>query len=209
VNLSAPVLIDRATLRMLERLPDLSGLIIEITEDALVHNGEQLRDVIAPLRRRGVQMAVDDMGAGYSGLGQIMAVRPRYLKLDRSLVTALDVDRERAALVGALSDYAARVGSLLVAEGMESEAELHALVELGVPLAQGFYLSRPGRPWPTVAPHLLAVAPGDSPEAAQPRAKRVRSTSQPAGTKRSGSAAQTSATRLINARAAETARSRS
>jgi diguanylate cyclase (GGDEF)-like protein len=204
VNLSAPVLIDRGTLRMLERLPDLSGLIIEITEDTLVHDGEQLHGAIAPLRRRGATMAVDDMGAG-SGLAQIMAVQPRYLKLDRSLVTGVDADRERAALVGALSDYASRVGSLLVAEGIETAAELRALVELGVPLLQGFHLARPGRPWPKVAPQLL----GDAPAASRSRAKRARPAAQPAGPKRGASAAQMAATRLISARAADTARSRS
>jgi EAL domain-containing protein (putative c-di-GMP-specific phosphodiesterase class I) len=101
-----------------------------------------------------MQLAVDDMGAGYSGLSQIMAVHPRYLKLDRSLVQGIDVDKDRAALVGALADYATRVGSLLVAEGMESAAELHTLIELGVPLAQGFYLARPAPPWPSVAAAL-------------------------------------------------------
>jgi diguanylate cyclase len=148
VNLSAPVLSDRETLRMLERTRDLDGLIIEVTEEALVHNVAQLDAVLAPLRERGVQMAVDDMGAGYSGLSQIMAIHPRYLKLDRSLVAGIDTDHERSALVAALASYAERVGSLLVAEGMETEAELLALIELGVPLAQGFYLCRPGRPWP-------------------------------------------------------------
>jgi diguanylate cyclase (GGDEF)-like protein len=205
VNLSAPVLVDRGTLRMLERLPDLSGLIIEITEDTLVHDGERLRGAIAPLRRRGASMAVDDMGAGYSGLAQIMAVQPRYLKLDRSLVTGVDADRERAALVGALSDYASRVGSLLVAEGIETAAELRALVELGVPLVQGIHLARPGRPWPKLAPQLL----GDAPATSRARAKRARSATQAAVPNRGASAAQTAATRLIGARAADTARSRS
>ncbi|HTZ88173.1 MAG TPA: EAL domain-containing protein [Solirubrobacteraceae bacterium] len=156
LNLSAPVLMERATLRMLDRLGDLSGLIVEITEDALVRDDERLRRTLAPLQRRGARMAVDDMGAGYSGLGQIMALHPRYLKLDRSLIKGIDVDRERAALVGALTEYARRVDSLLVAEGMESAAELRTLIELGVPLAQGYYLARPARPWPLVAPGLLS-----------------------------------------------------
>jgi diguanylate cyclase (GGDEF)-like protein len=160
VNLSAPVLLDRSTLRMLDRIRDLSDLIIEVTEEALVHNDELLNTALAPLRERGAQMAVDDMGAGYSGLGQIMAVHPSYLKLDRSLISGIDVDRERAALVGALADYASRVGSLLVAEGMETAAELHALIELGVPLAQGFYLARPAAPWPLVQPGLISAAGG-------------------------------------------------
>ncbi|HTA35302.1 MAG TPA: EAL domain-containing protein [Solirubrobacteraceae bacterium] len=158
VNLSSPVLMDRETLQMLERMPDLSGLIVEITEEALVHNEAQLNAVLAPLRERGVQMAVDDMGAGYSGLNQIMAVHPRYLKLDRSLITGIDSDRERSALVAALANYAERVGSLLVAEGMETEAELLTLIELGVPLAQGFYLGRPSQPWPG----LRTSVPGSS-----------------------------------------------
>jgi diguanylate cyclase (GGDEF)-like protein len=158
VNLSAPVLIDRSTLRMLDRIRDLSDLIIEVTEEALAHNDELLNTALAPLRERGAQMAVDDMGAGYSGLGQIMAVHPSYLKLDRSLISGIDVDQERAALVGALADYATRVGSLLVAEGMETAEELQALIELGVPLAQGFYLARPAAPWPLVQPGLISAA---------------------------------------------------
>jgi diguanylate cyclase (GGDEF)-like protein len=197
VNLSAPVLMDRGTLRMLDPLRDLSGLIIEITEDALVQSDTQLAAAIAPLQARGAQMAVDDMGAGYSGLGQIMAVHPRYLKLDRSLIKGIDQDRERAALVGALADYATRVGSLVVAEGMESEAELRALIDLGVPLAQGFYLARPARPWPTVAPHLLSFSADASRAARTP------------GAPGSSRLAQTTATRPIGARAAEAASSQS
>jgi EAL domain-containing protein (putative c-di-GMP-specific phosphodiesterase class I) len=87
-----------------------------------------------------------------------MAVHPSYLKLDRSLISGIDVDRERAALVGALVDYATRVDCLLVAEGMESEAELLALIELGVPLAQGFYLGRPAQPWPGMNPHAMPAS---------------------------------------------------
>jgi len=155
VNLSAPVLLDPRTLRMLSQSRDLTGLVIEITEEALVQSAEQLNETIAPLRARGVQLAVDDMGAGYSGLGQIMAVHPSYLKLDRSLITGIDSDRERAELVGALSGYAERVQSLLVAEGIETESELQTLIELGVPLVQGFYLGRPGKPWPKLRANVM------------------------------------------------------
>jgi len=150
VNLSAPVLLDRRTLRMLERPGDLSGLIIEVTEEALVQSEAQLHSAIAPLRARGARLAVDDMGAGYSGLRQITTVQPSYLKLDRSLVSGIDGDGDRAALVSALVGYAEHVGSLLVAEGIENHAELRTLLELGVPLAQGFYLGRPAVPWPHV-----------------------------------------------------------
>jgi EAL domain-containing protein (putative c-di-GMP-specific phosphodiesterase class I) len=109
------------------------------------------------------------MGAGYSGLRQITAVHPSYLKLDRSLVSGIDEDDERAALVGALAGYSKQVGSMLVAEGVETEAELSAIRLLGVPLVQGFYLGRPGAPWPQLsvespvgaaAPVMLARADG-------------------------------------------------
>ncbi len=155
VNLSAPVLLEPATMAMLVAAGDgladgLGGLIVEITEETLVGGDMQLLHAIEPLRARGARLAVDDMGAGYSGLRQITAVHPSYLKLDRSLVSGIDGDEERAALVGALAGYSRQVGSLLVAEGVETDAELRTVRRLGVPLVQGFLLGRPGPPWPQV-----------------------------------------------------------
>jgi EAL domain-containing protein (putative c-di-GMP-specific phosphodiesterase class I) len=168
VNLSAPVLLDPRTLTMLAEVGDhgpesLSGLIIEVTEETLVNSDMQLRMAIEPLRARGARLAVDDMGAGYSGLRQITTVLPSYLKLDRSLVSGIDRDEERAALVGALAGYSRQVNCLLVAEGMETAAELHKVCELGVPLAQGFYLSRPGAPWPEVSLDGARTLAGERP----------------------------------------------
>lgn len=150
VNLSAPVLLDERTLRLLDGPSDLTGLIIEVTEEALVQSDAELQATIRPLCDRGAALAVDDMGAGYSGLRQITTVQPAYLKLDRSLIRAIDKDSDRRALVSALLSYANHVGTLLVAEGIETQAELGALADLGVPLGQGFYLYRPARPWPQV-----------------------------------------------------------
>ncbi len=158
VNLSAPVLLDRRTLELLGQPADLSGLIVEVTEEALVQSESQLQQTMRPLLARGAKLAVDDMGAGYSGLRQITTVHPSYLKLDRSLIAGIDEDDDRQALVGALVGYATHVGSLLVAEGIETAAELSALIELGVPLVQGFHLARPAAPWPRVALGQL-VAP--------------------------------------------------
>jgi EAL domain-containing protein (putative c-di-GMP-specific phosphodiesterase class I) len=130
--------------------------------------GADLRAQIEPLRARGASVAVDDIGAGYSGLRQITAVLPRYLKLDRSLVTGIDTDSERAALVGALAGYARQVGSLLIAEGVESHAELCEVRRLGVPLVQGFYFGRPAQPWPKLAAGVEAGGDG-RPAAFDPR----------------------------------------
>lgn len=147
VNLSGPVLLDVRAQAMLEALPDLRGLIIEITEETLVENAAALRSAVAPLLARGVRMAIDDLGAGYSGLRQITTVHPTYLKIDRSLIHDLDADSDRAALITALLGYARHTGGHVVAEGVETEAELAALVDLGVPLVQGYHLARPGPPW--------------------------------------------------------------
>ncbi|MHB1539038.1 MAG: EAL domain-containing protein [Solirubrobacteraceae bacterium] len=148
VNLSAPVLLEAVTLRMLESASDLSSMIVEVTEQALVGSDIEFAAAFAPLRARGASLAVDDVGAGCSGLRQVTVVHPHYLKLDRSLVSGIDTDSDRAALVGALISYAESVGSLLVAEGIECDAELDALLGLGVPLGQGYLFCRPEQPWP-------------------------------------------------------------
>jgi EAL domain-containing protein (putative c-di-GMP-specific phosphodiesterase class I) len=156
LNVSAPVLVHEQTMELFEAaatgLPDrLAGLIVEITEETLVHGDAQLDGAIEWLRARGARLAVDDMGAGYSGLRQITSVRPSYLKLDRSLVSGIDGDEERAALISALVGYCRQVGSALVAEGVETEAELRTIARLEVPLVQGFYYARPAAPWPLLA----------------------------------------------------------
>jgi EAL domain-containing protein (putative c-di-GMP-specific phosphodiesterase class I) len=168
VNLSVAALNDPQTLELLEEAAGgdpagLAGLIVEVTEETLVSVEGDFGRSIAALRRRGARLAVDDVGAGYSGLRQITAVVPDYLKLDRSLICGIDSDDERAALVAALTGYAEKVGALLVAEGIEERAELECLVEIGVPLAQGFHLAVPSRPWPGLSPEgaaTLGCAPG-------------------------------------------------
>ena len=75
----------------------------------------------------GLNFAVDDMGAGYSGLRQITTVRPTYLKLDRSLISGIDADPDRGALVSAMLGYVRQTGGHLIAEGVETEAELETL----------------------------------------------------------------------------------
>jgi EAL domain-containing protein (putative c-di-GMP-specific phosphodiesterase class I) len=155
VNLSIPALLDPATFELLDdfaagRRDGLEGLIVEITEETLVGSTREVLRVGDTLRELGARLAVDDVGAGYSGLRQIIEVLPDYLKLDRSLVSDIDSDPDRAALVSAIAGYSRHVRSLLVAEGIEREEERRTLESLDVPLAQGFHLAMPGEPWPEV-----------------------------------------------------------
>jgi diguanylate cyclase (GGDEF)-like protein len=152
INLSGPLLLDPRTQVVLDCQPSLDGLILELTENSLLEDTPGFHAQISKLLRCGVRFAVDDMGAGYSGLRQITTVRPSYLKLDRSLITGIDSDPDRGALVSALLSYARQTCGLLVAEGVETAAGLTTLTQLGVELVQGFYLARPAWPWPAVEP---------------------------------------------------------
>lgn len=163
VNLSIPALLDQTTRDLLDAFAadhrdGLEGLIVEITEETLVGNGPEVREIGDELRELGARLAVDDVGAGYSGLRQITEVLPDYLKLDRSLVAGIDTDADRAALVSAVAGWSRHVRSLLVAEGIEHEAELRCLESLDVPLVQGFLLAMPGEPWPQPGARQPGVA---------------------------------------------------
>jgi diguanylate cyclase (GGDEF)-like protein len=180
VNLSGSLLLDPRTEGLLSAQRSLDGLILELTENSLLENTAGTHAEISRLLAAGVRFAVDDMGAGYSGLRQITTVRPTYLKLDRSLISGIDTDPDRGALVSAMLGYARQTGGHLVAEGVETEAELETLTQLGVELVQGFYLARPGWPWPAVrvlAPNRPALEPLRSPartnEAGLPAAQRL------------------------------------
>jgi EAL domain-containing protein (putative c-di-GMP-specific phosphodiesterase class I) len=172
VNLSGPLLLDPRTAELLDATGDLDGLILELTENSLLEDTPGLHAEISRLLALGVRFAVDDMGAGYSGLRQITTLRPTYLKLDRSLISGIDADPDRGALVTAMLGYARQTNGHLVAEGVETAAELETLRALGVDLVQGYYLARPAWPWPAV--HQLADAAGGAGGAGINAARRSR-----------------------------------
>ena len=88
-------------------------------------------------------VALDDLGAGHSSLTYLDALRPDVVKLDRELISGIDSDPSRQRLVGALIDYAHELDVRVVAEGIETEAELAVIADLGADLGQGWYLGRP------------------------------------------------------------------
>ena len=129
---------------------DLSDIVIELTEDELFSCDEALDVEIAALRRRGARIAVDDAGAGYAGLQQVIRIKPDILKLDRSLIQGLHEDSSKLALLEALSRFAVSTGSVVCAEGIEEVDELRAVARFDVTYAQGYALSRPDAPWPDI-----------------------------------------------------------
>ena len=145
VNLSPSALRSRAVRAVLPE--DLSGLVIEMTEQEEILRDDSLQATLAPLRARGARIAVDDAGAGYAGLQQVMRMQADVIKLDRALIQDVHADPVKAALVRSLVHFASETGAELCAEGIECLDELRTLSELGVTLGQGFALARPAPAW--------------------------------------------------------------
>lgn len=117
-------------------------VVLEITEHQAITDYESFRLAMAPMRDR-VSLAVDDAGAGYSSLRHIVELAPAMVKLDRSLIAGIAEDGAREAVVTGMVRFAESAGHMLLAEGVETGAELAALRRLGVRLGQGYLLGRP------------------------------------------------------------------
>ena len=128
-------------------LPNLnpSSIVLEVTERQQATEGmdKASTERIAELRDMGFQIAIDDVGAGTNGLNRIMAMRPDWLKLDLELVTHIDSDAFKHNMLRFFVSFARISGIKLVAEGIERDAELTTLIDLGVSHGQGFYLGHP------------------------------------------------------------------
>src|SRR5687767_1693627 len=154
VNVSPHILGSAPVQAALAARTDLHRVVVELTEHTPVHDLAALRRQCDELRERGALIALDDAGSGYSGLQQLAALRPQIVKLDRALVSDADSDPVRMALAEMVGEFAGRIDAWLLAEGMETAAELAAFMRLGVPLGQGWVL---GRPTPEFAPLSPAV----------------------------------------------------
>ena len=142
VNASPQTILSGDFAAVLNAMP-LERIVLEITEHAHVPDYDVLMSVIAPLRERGLRLAVDDAGAGYSSLQHIMHLRPDVIKLDMGLTRHIDLDPARRALASALINFGKETNSKIIAEGVETASELKTLKTLGVAMAQGYFLARP------------------------------------------------------------------
>ena len=143
VNVAPDALVELA--RRANRRDDLplEQLVVEVTEHAAVDSYAPLHRQLAPLRRQGLRIAVDDAGAGFASLRHVLELRPDFIKVDRSLIHGIADDHARRVAVGAFLSLALDIGSKVVAEGVECPADLSVVRELGVHAAQGYLLGRP------------------------------------------------------------------
>ena len=152
INASPELLVSGQLHALVDQSPG-RRLLIEVTEHARVNDYALLSLALDLLRARGCEIAVDDAGAGYSGLQHIVQIKPDVIKLDIGLIRGVDADPSRRALISALLYFARETGAGLIAEGIETESEAEHLHVLGISKGQGYLLSRP-----LEVPDALALA---------------------------------------------------
>lgn len=120
-----------------------SRVVIEITERTAIKDYPKFRERLKAFRAKGFRFAVDDAGSGYAGLGSIANLEPDFIKLDISLITAIDTNFIKQNLVQTMVRFANDHGAMVIAEGVERAEEFKMVQDLGVHLVQGFFLHRP------------------------------------------------------------------
>jgi EAL domain-containing protein (putative c-di-GMP-specific phosphodiesterase class I) len=151
INVSPRALGTPEMAAVLASRESLEGVVIEVTEQAVVDDYAHFDYVLRSLRAAGAAIAVDDAGAGYASLQHIVALRPQFVKLDGSLVADLDRDEAKLAVIESLGTFSSRIDAWMVAEGVERPEEVAALQRLRVPLTQGFWVGSPASAMEPVA----------------------------------------------------------
>lgn len=142
VNISPDTLVAASVMEALSGF-DPRRIVIEITEHVPIADYQPILNALAPLRERGMRVAIDDAGAGYSSMRHILSMRPDVIKFDISLTRNVDRDPVRRAMAAALAEFARRAETVIVAEGIETEQEFETLRQLGFQNGQGYLLGRP------------------------------------------------------------------
>jgi EAL domain-containing protein (putative c-di-GMP-specific phosphodiesterase class I) len=129
--------------------PNLSPrfVTLELTERQVIENLNLYREAMQAFTDLGFSFAIDDVGAGYSGLETVAILRPSYLKIDMALVRDLQQKRVSQQVVKAIAEMGAGMGATVIAEGIQTEEEAEALRNLGIRFGQGYLFARPIDPY--------------------------------------------------------------
>lgn len=139
-----PATCIRITLAAAERYGfPTDRLLFEMTESEQIRNPDHALSIVRDYKQRGFQTAIDDFGAGYSGLNLLAQFQPDIVKLDMALTRNIDADRVRLAIVDGVIRTCTALGCKVVAEGIESAGEAVTLHRLGVDLFQGYWFAKP------------------------------------------------------------------
>ena len=138
----------------------LHDIYLEVTETVPISYYRFCHSVLREIRSKGIRLAVDDLGAGYSNLKYIADLAPEIVKLDRQLIAGLTPRTRLHALVTSIVRLCRDLGAKVVAEGIETPDELQAVIETGAHYGQGYFLARPAYPAPLVRSDALRFARG-------------------------------------------------
>jgi EAL domain-containing protein (putative c-di-GMP-specific phosphodiesterase class I) len=119
-------------------------IVFEITEHHAIREYKAFLQLVLHYREQGYQIAIDDVGAGYSGLVTLMQVKPDYVKMDMTLIRGMEKDRTKQDIVRAIHEISKGFSGTVIAEGIETREELECVLRCGVEYGQGFLLGRPG-----------------------------------------------------------------
>ena len=121
----------------------IDKIILEVTEGEKVEDHAHLLSIIKEYKRQGIKTAIDDFGAGYSGLNLLSEFQPDFIKIDMALVRGIDKDRIRRSIIKGIMLVCQEIDIQVIAEGIETEEEYKALEDLGINLIQGYYFCKP------------------------------------------------------------------
>jgi EAL domain-containing protein (putative c-di-GMP-specific phosphodiesterase class I)/CheY-like chemotaxis protein len=147
---------DALAARLASLEPHAHRVVLEITERSSLYGVDGWERSVAAITGRGFSVAVDDLGAGYSSLSILAELQPRYIKVDMSITRDVDSIPRKQRLFDLLCRFADATDALLVAEGIESEAEARAVMECGAHLMQGYHFGKPRQALPTRAAEASA-----------------------------------------------------
>ena len=143
INFSPQTLLDERCIELLADLP-IERIVLELSEHDPVEDYGVLAAALDPLRAKGMRLAIDDVGAGFSSLRHILLTAPDVIKLDRSIIAGVAADEVLLTLVQALVNFVHGTGAVVVAEGVETKDDATVLRAAGVDYAQGWYFARAG-----------------------------------------------------------------
>jgi EAL domain-containing protein (putative c-di-GMP-specific phosphodiesterase class I) len=141
-----------------------SDVYLELTESVPLSHFDRCLAILEEIRGRGIYLVIDDLGAGYSNLKYIVDLHPTMVKLDRELIAGMTPGTRNFTLVKHIVSMCRDLGASVVCEGIETPAELDAVLESGARFGQGYLLGRPGFPLPPLTwPSSFAPEPGTPP----------------------------------------------
>jgi len=149
------------------------GVFLEITESVPLSHHALVLGTLNEIRGKGVGLVVDDLGAGYSNLRYIADLAPEIVKLDRGLIERVHEDKRRLSLVTSIVRLCGDLGARVVAEGIETQEELTAVIDAGVHYVQGYLIARPAHPPPK------PNAQSGIPQSAAPFSRRANGSTVP------------------------------